>query len=283
MSDSTDTSTGGRPKVMEPEVLWDGPLFADEIAWPGGITDDLVERYELDGRRLVLAKEANKGVCSIYFRREHWEAALIRYAHRYRAPLELILRQGISGERRLFQQGWLEADVDLFYEIIPGLDENEHSPVVYKIVVTSLTIPEYLDIARALEGRVRFEPKSVLEQVEDLDESDGGLFNPFIRHHLIETAESKTKSVKNRGKHTSTTIGAALDEEYVLTAEGKEAIPAIPAVYERMIELGEFEPLEASIDQASGHLPVDDSIDDGFGQDVVDELMRDITAGEGFD
>lgn len=275
MSDSTDTSTGDRPKVMEPEVLWDGPLFADEIAWPGGITDDLVERYDLDARRLVLAKEANKGVCSIYFRREHWRRALVRYAQRYRAPLELILRQGLSGERRLLQQGWIEADVDFFYEIIPGLDENEHSPVVYKIVLTSLTIPEYLDIARALEGRIRFKPISVLKQVEGIDESDEGLLNPFIRHHLIETAKSKTESVKNRGKHTSTTIGTALDEKYLLTTEGKEAIPAIPDVYERMINRQDFKPLDASIEEASKHLPAKVS-DTKLGREqLVDHLMRD--------
>lgn len=278
MSDPGDQVSGNRIKVSEPEVLWEGPLFADEIAWPGGITDTLVEQYDLDARRLVLAKEANKGVCSIYFRVEHWQQALIRYAHRYRPLLELILRQGLSGERRLLQQGWIEEDIDFLFHIIPRLDQNEHSPVVYKLVLQSLTMPVYLDIAQALQEKLRFTPEEVLEEVAGVDTNDDGLFNPFIRHHLIETTESTRGSDRYRGKQSSTKIGTALDKEYRLTSEGKDAIPAVAAVYEDMVERQTFEPLEPSLSDATDHLPKTGSGTEESREGLVQDLLEDISA-----
>jgi len=283
MSDSRDEAEGSRLTVSDPEVLWEGPLFADEIAWPGGITDALVEQYDLDARRLVLAKEANKGVCSIYFRVEHWQEALIRYADRYRPLLELILRQGLSGERRLLQQGWLDEDIDFLFEIIPGLEQNEHSPVVYKLVLQSLTIPVYIDIAQALQGKSRFTPQEVLEQVAGVDTDDAGLFNPFIRHHLIETTESMKGSDHYRGKRQSTKIGTALDKEYRLTSEGNDAIPAVAAVYEAMIERQTFEPLQAALSDATDHLPKTGSHSEETQEGLVQDLLEDISANAEWD
>lgn len=274
------TSDGSVPPmtVTDSNVLWEGPLFADEVGWAPSISSDLIDRYELRSRRIILGKAANKGVTSIYFRPPHHEPALIRYANRYRPLIELLLRQGLSGEERLINQGWMPEEIDYFYEIIPGLGSNEYSPIVYRLVQQSLTTPKYLDLAELIEGRSRFKPSDLSLASSKIDKSDLSLLGLFIRHHLIEKIDSSNQTVKSRGKRTATTTGVETEAEYVLTPQGKESIPAMLSVYDRVIRNPEFQPLDAPIEAATNHLPKEGHTNDNP-SDLVTELLDDLEFG----
>lgn len=246
--------TGGL--VQSEEVLWDGPLFADEVGWPSGITETLREQYELESRRVIPAKEAMEGVVSIYFRPVHREWALVRYARRYRWIFEILLRQGFAGERRLLDNGFTPEDVEFLMAIVPDTAE-QISPAVYEILWRSAPYPVYITIVAAISNRSKFTPAKIIKQTSDIDGSDEFVFERLIRSHLIERAGSGGAPTSPR-ERTENTISVELEERYQPTSEGMDALPIIVSEHQRIFERAEFEPLQINPNSdPDSHLPDD--------------------------
>lgn len=240
--------------VTSSEVLWDGPLFADEIGGPQGLTPSLREQYDLKALRVIPAKSAMTGVVTIYFRPKHRQWALVRYAKRYRWIFEILLRQGMSGERRLIDNDFSPDDVAFLRDIVPMPDEPI-SPAVYDILWRAAPFPAHIHVVSAISSETVFTPQEIIVQNEDIDNSDSFVFERLVRSHLIERKGSGSHP-NARAKGSSTSISTDLDAEYRVTPEGKNTLPQIVNEHERIFVRETFKQLliNQELDPES-HLP----------------------------
>lgn len=258
----------GYEPVASSEVLWDGPLFGDEIGWDKGLTPTLREQYELQSRRVVPAKSAMTGVVTIYFRPEHREWALVRYADRYRWIFLTLLGQGMSGEQRLLENGFSPDEIGFLYDIVPLPDESV-SPAVYDILWRAAPFPAHIHVAGAIDGRQSFTPQEIIDAATEIDPEDAFVFERFVRCHLIERKGAGTHP-NARANGPGNAISVELDATYQLTSEGEAAIPQILAEYERIFVEEAFEPLYINPDHdPESHLPAEAA--PGNSQDAVAE------------
>ena len=275
--------------VRSEHVLWDGPLFADEVGWQSGITESLREQYDLRSRRVIPAKEAMAGVVSIYFRPVHREWALVRYARRYRWIFEILLQQGLAGERRLLDNEFTPDDIEFLMAIVP-MPADQVTPAVYDVLWRSAPFPEYVTVVAAIASGHTFTPATVLEETDGVDESDQFVFERLIRSHLIERVGSGTNP-NSRREETGNTISVELEDQYQPTNEGAGALPMIVSEHHRIFDRGDFDALQINPDlDPESHLPDDldqastatgcdsDGKSDEDRSDILDEIAAEFDA-----
>lgn len=230
-----------RGELQSLDRLLDGPAFADELSG-SAIDDELMEMLRINQFRIVPPKGAMSGVYGIYFFERDAAEAIIRYAQRYRWIMEVVIKSGMSGERRLRRLGFPDAAIDFLNDVIPN-EPEKINPVVYQTLWKAADSEEYLDIAIELKGEQKFTPREIIERNPELGEDDTGYFCQFIRQHLIESMDAVETRRHHHGGAGGDEISVALDEEYQVTSLGSEAISDIISEYERLFLDEEFKPL----------------------------------------
>lgn len=214
----------------------------DELS-ESAIDEELMRLLEINHFRIVPPRSAMSGVYGIYFFDDDTAEAIIRYTRRYRRFMEIMIKSGLSGERRLRRVGFPDAAIEFLDNIIPNIPENIN-PVVYQTLWRASDKEEYLNIALELQNERKFKPREIVERNSELNEGDSGYFCQFIRQHLIESMDAVKKQRHSHGGAGGDKISVDLDKEYRVTSVGKEAIPDIVSEYERLFINKEFEPLQ---------------------------------------
>lgn len=230
-----------RGELQSLDRLLDGPAFADELSG-SAIDKELMEMLGIQQFRIVPPRSAMSGVYGIYFFGEDAAEAIVRYAQRYRRVMEIIIKSGMSGERRLRKLGFPDAGIDFLESIIPDTPEGVN-PVVYQMLWRATDKDEYLNIALELQNEREFIPIEIIERNPELDEDDCGYFRQFVRQHLIESMDAVETQKHHHGGAGGDKISIDIDEEYRVTSIGEDAIPNIVSEYERLFTNKEFEPL----------------------------------------
>lgn len=251
--------------VYDESILSEGPLFRDEIGWTHQITQQLADKYEL-GRRSIRYR-GGSGVYTIYFPLPTLEAALIRYAHRYRGVIEVALGRGLSGERMLYQQGWYEDELQYLRDIIPSR-ETEYNPAVYELLWKSLTYPEYLAIIEVLRRNRVFVPSELIEAA-GLEDAEG-FFSTFIRSNMIR--ESERRSDQSRGRGSKSSIDIDPEKKYIVTDQGSQILEGSLKEHDRLFESESYAPLHADVDAARAHIPPEEEVSEPTKEEEVAEL-----------
>lgn len=230
-----------RGKLQSLDRLLGGPTFADELSG-SAINEELMALLKINRFRIVPPRSAMSGVYGIYFFEDDTAEAIIRYTQRYRWVMEVVIKSGLSGERRLRKLGFPDAAVEFLNRIIPDAPENVN-PVVYQILWKASDKEEYLNIALELQNKRKFTPREIVERNSELDEGDSGYFCQLIRQHLIESMDAVETQKRSHGGAGGDEISVDLDKEYRVTSVGEEAIPNIVSEYERLFINKEFGPL----------------------------------------
>jgi hypothetical protein len=254
--------------IYEETILGEGPLFRDEIGWTQSIDQQSVDRYDLSRRGIRF--RGSSGLHIIYFPLETLEAALIRFSHRYRGVIEVIIRRGLSGERMLLQQGWYEDEVDYIRDCIPD-PKTEYNPAVYELLWKSLTYEEYLGIIEVLDRHHEAFIPADLAEAAGLDHDGSGFFSTFIRSNLIGKVDRET-TTRARGRNKSTSIDTVPDEEYLLTDQGKKVIEGALSEHDRLFESESYAPLDADIEAARAHIPPRDEVREPSEKEITADL-----------
>jgi hypothetical protein len=259
--------------VYDEAILKSGPLFGDEIGWSGGINKQIADKYNLARRGIRFRGGA--GVYTIYTPSPKLEAALIRYLHRYRSLVEVILRRGLSGERMLLQQGWYEDELDYLFEQLPEHD-NDFSPVVYELLWKSITYEEYLSIIEVLNRRERFSPVAIAEAV-GLKDGGRGFFKTFVRRNLVMSADRRQSEQREYTTRSgSDSIRLEPHTDYFLTEYGSDAVAGVIAEHQRLFE-GDAKPkLDLDIERATAHIPPRSEVKQSEDSEVQVEAELDI-------
>lgn len=264
---------------MQPEsgypvsLVLEGPVFRDELKRSPVA---LIEGNRADSLRIVPAKSAASGVCSIYFRPEHRNWALVRLAKRYRWVFEVQLNRGMSGKQQLLRQGFTPDDMEFLYDIVPA-PPTKYNPIVYDMLWLIATYEEYMILTKAINERRTFTPKELLRSIPDIDQSDTGFFTRFLRSHLIEPVSNEPRT--RHGPSRMSTIERQIDMEkrYEVTSDGVSALEGIIAEHERIFEKRDFAPLLINSDpDPRQHLKEFEPAPDETVLDLdIDELQED--------
>lgn len=242
--------------VYDRSILGAGPLFADEIGWAPPVTQRLVDTYDLSRRNIRF--RGGSGIYTIYFPMDTLEAALIRYADRYRGLIEVVLRRGLAGERMLLQQGWYEDEIDYLLNIIPE-PVQRFNPAVYELLWRSLAFEEYLAIVEVLnrgdKRRIQFTPAD-LAQAAGLEDAGSGYFTAFLRRNLIKSVESYRieESMQTR-RSRGDSVQLDPQERYRLTEMGERVVQGVLSEHSRLFEARSYAPLRADVERARAHIP----------------------------
>ena len=233
-----------RGKLQSLDRLLGGPTFTDELNG-SAIDEELMTLLGINYFRVVPPRSAMSGVYGIYFFEDNTAEAIIRYTQRYRRIMEVVIKSGMSGERRLRRLGFPNTAIEFLNRIIPDAPEDVN-PVVYKILWKASDKKEYLNIALELQNKRKFTPREIVERNSELNGDDDGYFCQFIRQHLIESMDAVETKKHSHGGAGGDEISIDLDKEYRITSVGKEAIPDIISEYERLFINKEFGPLRLS-------------------------------------
>lgn len=274
------------PAVTDPMVLKEGPVFSDEIGWNSGLQSPELSNIDVESRRIVPAKEAMRGIYSIYFQPGHRQWALVRYARRYQWLVETVLGRGLSGQHLLHRQGFTKGDIAFLRDIVP---ESEYNCAVYEFIWLAITSEEYLPLAEALLDVDTFVPEQLFQRHDELSTDDTGLLSQFLRRHvIISTASLNQRSFGP----AETTDSAACDssKEYMLSEDGEEVLSAFLDEYERLVVDREYEQLsiedvetaddhvEAAPTTSENHIrePDEEEVDPGDLNSDIDDLLADL-------
>jgi hypothetical protein len=230
-----------RGELQSLDRLLEGPTFADELSG-SAIDEELMKILGINHFRIVPPRSAMGGVYGIYFFGYDTAEAIIRYSQRYRWVMEVVIRSGMSGERRLRSRGFPDAAIEFLGSIVPDAPKNVN-PVVYQILWKAADKEEYLNIAIELQDERKFTPRKIIERNSELDEGDSGYFCQFIRQYLIESMNAVKTRRHSHGGAGGDEISVDLNNEYRVTSIGEEAIPDIVSEYERLFIDKELEPL----------------------------------------
>lgn len=229
------TSSSGYPV----SIIEDGPAFRDELTRQ---PQKLLREESIESLRIVPGKSAASGVYTIYFSSVHREWALVRLAIRYRWLFEIQLNRGMSGERQLLQQGFTPDDLAFLFDIVPAPPE-EYSPVVYDMLWLVATYDEYRALTAAMLERRQFTPHELFDDLATVDESKIGFLTRFLRSHLIKPVSAASDQIQSPDADSNSDLHAAIDETYVVTADGEAALQGILAEYDRIFVEADFDPL----------------------------------------
>jgi len=221
-----------RGELHSLDRLLDGPTFADELGG-SALDNELMDMLGIRQFRVVPPQSAMSGVYGIYFFEEDAAEAIVRYTQRYRWVMEVVIKSGMSGRRRLMELGFPDEAIEFLDRIIPDSPE-EMNPAVYQTLWKASDEEAYLNLALELQDRHRFTPREILNQNPELDEGDRGYVCQFVRQHLIESMDAVETRRHHHGGAGGDKISVDLDEEYRVTSDGQDVIPDIVSEYERL-------------------------------------------------